>query len=613
MADPQPEASSSSNVASSSSHSGEGNADNPGYWCYQCRKEVTVEAREDGPSVMICSECRNGFVEPLGSPPPRTGEEAPGRSLNISSSNNNGSSSDSHGYPGNTLRRRRRRGNTPTVARTPQAQAVSLTDAFGQLYPQQLVHVLQLLGQAARANNENNSGSSDDSRNEQHGEAQQESADATNQERENSSSLQRSEAHDDGDGDHDESESEVEAALLERWESEDEDDEDDEDEWEEVGDEEGAAGQGGGDDNADDEGAHNEQEQRQPPEELPPRRNARVRREQGHNARRPTHLHHYLQELLQNLVGQNIEVRVEVPQYVGNPGDYVDARGFELLLQQLAENDNSRRGAPPAAKSAVDTLPTILIEQAHLDDGSAVCAVCKDTVCVGEPAKQMPCLHLYHADCILPWLDSRNSCPVCRFELPTDDPDYEDQKRMSSQRRSTPSRAVEHVESQQQTEEQYDAQQQSDASVSRPGSSSSTSAQDGASSSGRMEAQEEIQPPLEAARVSEEPLLDATMIDEGNTSGGAVQRRNGTPASRGRGWSLLSAAPMLSMVGIVLVICLGNHLIGGSSRQGNGGSHVQRQQPDYSSQEPGFDRIAASSSDSFQARRRWWWLPFQPR
>ncbi|KVI07460.1 Zinc finger, RING/FYVE/PHD-type [Cynara cardunculus var. scolymus] len=115
-----------------------------------------------------------------------------------------------------------------------------------------------------------------------------------------------------------------------------------------------------------------------------------------------------------------------------NLGDYFIGPGLEQLIQQLAENDPNRYGTPPASKSAVQNLPNIKITNELLESDYSDCAVCKDSFELDEEAKQLPCKHIYHQDCIIPWLELHNSCPVCRYELPTDDPDYENRSRQSS-------------------------------------------------------------------------------------------------------------------------------------------------------------------------------------
>ncbi|KZV33159.1 hypothetical protein F511_18175 [Dorcoceras hygrometricum] len=135
-------------------------------------------------------------------------------------------------------------------------------------------------------------------------------------------------------------------------------------------------------------------------------------------------------EILMGLEDHPFGLRINVSEsetYVGNPGDYVDAAGYEALLQNLADSDTGgRRGAPPAAKWAVEKLESLSIEK---EEETMTCSICKDLVNAGESAKKLPCGHLYHGDCIIRWLGSRNSCPVCRFELPTDDPEYEEERK----------------------------------------------------------------------------------------------------------------------------------------------------------------------------------------
>ncbi|CAL0315725.1 unnamed protein product [Lupinus luteus] len=104
--------------------------------------------------------------------------------------------------------------------------------------------------------------------------------------------------------------------------------------------------------------------------------------------------------------------------------------GFDRVLEQLSqvEGNNVSGGERqeeesrhrPASKHAVDSLPEVEIDHKHLIMDSH-CAVCKEPFQLGYSAKEIPCKHIYHSECILPWLALRNSCPVCRHELPSDD------------------------------------------------------------------------------------------------------------------------------------------------------------------------------------------------
>ncbi|PKA51971.1 E3 ubiquitin-protein ligase RING1 [Apostasia shenzhenica] len=105
--------------------------------------------------------------------------------------------------------------------------------------------------------------------------------------------------------------------------------------------------------------------------------------------------------------------------------DFLMGSGFDRLLDQLTQIESGVAGGgrsyenTPASKAAIESLPTITITSAHIAMDSH-CAVCTEAFDLGAEAREMPCKHIFHEDCILPWLSLRNSCPVCRHELPTD-------------------------------------------------------------------------------------------------------------------------------------------------------------------------------------------------
>lgn len=96
--------------------------------------------------------------------------------------------------------------------------------------------------------------------------------------------------------------------------------------------------------------------------------------------------------------------------------------GFDRLLDQLSQieaNGVGRIDHPPASKVAIESMPSVVIGDDHVCS-ELHCAVCTELFEFGTEAREMPCKHLYHYDCIVPWLSIRNSCPVCRYELPVE-------------------------------------------------------------------------------------------------------------------------------------------------------------------------------------------------
>ncbi|PRQ40773.1 putative aminoacyltransferase, E1 ubiquitin-activating enzyme [Rosa chinensis] len=92
--------------------------------------------------------------------------------------------------------------------------------------------------------------------------------------------------------------------------------------------------------------------------------------------------------------------------------------GIDSLMRQLAKD-----GHPPASKASIAAMPTVTVAESGRE-----CPICLDQFEVGGEAKEMPCSHLFHGDCVEKWLKVHGTCPVCRFTMPADEEEEPEKK-----------------------------------------------------------------------------------------------------------------------------------------------------------------------------------------
>ncbi|XVE76277.1 hypothetical protein DITRI_Ditri12bG0159100 [Diplodiscus trichospermus] len=84
-----------------------------------------------------------------------------------------------------------------------------------------------------------------------------------------------------------------------------------------------------------------------------------------------------------------------------------------VRIMGCGEKEGKEVAASPAA---VVALPSVEVRGSGFE-----CVICKEEMKEGRDVCKLPCQHLFHWICILPWLKKRNTCPCCRFQLPCDD------------------------------------------------------------------------------------------------------------------------------------------------------------------------------------------------
>lgn len=108
-----------------------------------------------------------------------------------------------------------------------------------------------------------------------------------------------------------------------------------------------------------------------------------------------------------------------------NNGNF--GQGFQQPAAGSNERPPSDDKVPPAGAKALRQLPQVIVSQEDLedDDTNAECAICLRDQALGDTVSKLPCGHIFCPGCVTDWLKRNCTCPVCRYELETDNTKFE--------------------------------------------------------------------------------------------------------------------------------------------------------------------------------------------
>ena len=110
--------------------------------------------------------------------------------------------------------------------------------------------------------------------------------------------------------------------------------------------------------------------------------------------------------------------------------------GGAQMNQRQAQQQQQQQQAPPTSKKTLRNLPTVRVTADDLiEESNKNCCICLEDQNIGATAVKLGCGHIYHPTCLTEWLQKSCMCPICRYELETDDAGYEADRKSRMKKR----------------------------------------------------------------------------------------------------------------------------------------------------------------------------------
>jgi hypothetical protein len=129
----------------------------------------------------------------------------------------------------------------------------------------------------------------------------------------------------------------------------------------------------------------------------------------------------FFEEFIRNLAPANAQIRIQFGNgglNIGNVnlGDFATDAGFDEIVTQILNQFDPTANTQRISEEDLQHLPRSKVSQQHVDNESQ-CTTCMDQFNLNEEVGELGCHHIFHPDCIIPWLRSHNTCPVCRATI----------------------------------------------------------------------------------------------------------------------------------------------------------------------------------------------------
>ena len=104
------------------------------------------------------------------------------------------------------------------------------------------------------------------------------------------------------------------------------------------------------------------------------------------------------------------------PFIMTNSDTTIDLSNCTIPVVMLSKNDSEIiEKMFSNNKKGVDITATLVMST----DISPECSICHDVYATNDELLKLPCRHTYHHSCVSSWLESHNTCPMCRRDFPS--------------------------------------------------------------------------------------------------------------------------------------------------------------------------------------------------